>query len=180
MYRQIRGLGLACGAALAMTGSASAQVIPMSFAEIVTAADTIVVAEAIDARAQWVTTGASRAIITRITFRVTDTLKGLDRILLPLEFRGGTIGDVSYEVSGGTDVRTRRPSGAIRVGRPRGKPDRGAHARPLSDQHSAGRNRLRHAARPSRVLLRRSDRIAGSGEPHSDSDDDPYGLPGYG
>ncbi len=85
---------------LAMAASAGAQVIPMSFEEIVTAADTIVVAEAIDSRAQWVTSGASRAIITRVTFRVTDTLKGLDRLLLPLEFRGGTIGDVSYEVSG--------------------------------------------------------------------------------
>lgn len=100
MHRQIRRLGLSGGMVLAMAGSVGAQVIPMSFDDIVTAADTIVVAEAIDSRAQWVTTGASRAIITRVTFRVTDTLKGLDRILLPLEFRGGTIGDVSYEVSG--------------------------------------------------------------------------------
>ncbi len=46
----------------------------MSFAEIVAAADTIVVAEAIDARAEWVTSGASRAIVTRVTFRVSDTL----------------------------------------------------------------------------------------------------------
>ena len=45
MHRQIRGLGLACGAALALTGSANAQVIPMSFTEIVEAADTIVEAE---------------------------------------------------------------------------------------------------------------------------------------
>ncbi|MEO2196166.1 MAG: hypothetical protein ABGY72_08745 [bacterium] len=100
MHRQIRRLGLSGGMVLAMAASAGAQVIPMSFEEIVTAADTIVVAEAIDSRAQWVTSGASRAIITRVTFRVTDTLKGLDRLLLPLEFRGGTIGDVSYEVSG--------------------------------------------------------------------------------
>lgn len=100
ILRHIRQIGLVLLAALAVTGTAAGQVIPMSFAEITEAADTIVVAEAIDSRAAWVTTGASRAIITRVTFRVTDTLKGLDRILLPLEFRGGRIGDVSYEVSG--------------------------------------------------------------------------------
>ena len=100
MYRQIRALGFACGAALAMTGSASAQVTPMSFAEIVTAADIIVVAEAIDARPEWVTTGTNRAIVTRVTFRVSDTYKGLDRLLLPLEFLGGTVDDTTMEVSG--------------------------------------------------------------------------------
>lgn len=101
MYRQIRGLGLACGAALAMASSASAQeVIPMSFAEIVAAADTIVVAEAIDSRSEWVTSGTNRAIVTRITFRVSDTYKGLDRLLLPLEFLGGTIDGTTMEVSG--------------------------------------------------------------------------------
>ena len=75
MYRQIRGLGLACGAALAMPGSASAQVIPMSFAEIV--------AEAIDSRSEWITNGTNRAIVTRVTFRVSDTYKGLDRFAQP-------------------------------------------------------------------------------------------------
>ena len=100
MYRHIRGLGLACGAALAMTGSASAQVIPMSFAQIVAAADTIVVAEAIDSRSEWITNGTNRAIVTRVTFRVSDTYKGLDRLLLPLEFLGGTVDDATMEVSG--------------------------------------------------------------------------------
>lgn len=101
MYRQSRGLGLACGAALAMASSAGAQeVIPMSFTEIVAAADTIVVAEAIDSRSEWVTSGTNRSIVTRITFRVSDTYKGLDRLLLPLEFLGGTVGDATMEVSG--------------------------------------------------------------------------------
>ena len=82
-----------------MAGSAGAQVIPMSFAEIVDAAETVVVAEAIDSRAEWVTTGASRSIVTRVTFRVTDTLKGTERVLLPLDFLGGTVGNVEQEVS---------------------------------------------------------------------------------
>lgn len=100
MSEQMRRVGLALSAMLAVTGNANGQVIPMSFAEIVNAADTIVVAEAIDSRAEWVTTGSSRVIVTRMTFRVADTLKGTQRLLLPLEFLGGTIGDVGFEVSG--------------------------------------------------------------------------------
>lgn len=53
MHRQVRRLGLSDGMVLAMADSVGAQVIPMSFDDIVTAADTIVVAEAIDSRAQW-------------------------------------------------------------------------------------------------------------------------------
>ena len=100
MSGRIHRVGLALCAILNVWGSASAQVIPMSLAEMLAAADTIVVAEAIDTRAEWVTTGASRAIVTRVTFRVTDTLKGVERLLLPLEFLGGTVGDVGYEVAG--------------------------------------------------------------------------------
>ena len=100
MSGQMRQVGLGLCGMLAVVSTAVAQVIPMSLAEMVSAADTIVVAEAIDSRAEWVTTGSSRAIVTRMTFRVTDTLKGTQRLLLPLEFLGGTVGDVGYAVSG--------------------------------------------------------------------------------
>ena len=100
MSGQMRRVGLGFCGMLVVAGSAGAQVIPMSFVEMVSAADTIVVAEAIDARAEWVTTGSSRAIVTRVTFRVTDTLKGVERLLLPLEFLSGTVGNIGQEVSG--------------------------------------------------------------------------------
>ena len=79
---------------------AEAQVIPVSFLDLVGTADSIVVAEAIDSRPEWVVTGQSRVIVTRVTFRVTKTLKGTERLLLPLEFLGGTVGNVRQEVSG--------------------------------------------------------------------------------
>ena len=100
MCGQTRPVGFALCAMLVVAGNAGAQVIPMRFAEIVSAADAVVVAEAIDARAEWVTTGSSRAIVTRVTFRVRDTLKGTRRVLLPLEFLGGTVGNIRQEVSG--------------------------------------------------------------------------------
>ena len=100
MYGQMRRVGIGLCAMLAVACSAGAQVIPMSFAEMVSAADTVVVAEAIDSRTEWVATGSSRAIVTRVTFRVTDTFKGVARLLLPLEFLGGTVGNIRQEVSG--------------------------------------------------------------------------------
>ena len=100
MYGQMRWVGLGFCAMLVTVGNVGAQIIPMSLAEMVSAAETVVVAEAIDARAEWVTTGSSRAIVTHVTFRVTDTLKGNQRVLLPLEFLGGTVGSVRQEVSG--------------------------------------------------------------------------------
>ena len=84
MSGQMQRVGLALCAMLVMAGGAGAQVIPMSFEEMVNAADTIVVAEAIDSRAEWETRGSSRVIVTHITFRVTDTFKGTQRLLLPL------------------------------------------------------------------------------------------------
>ena len=91
------GLWIALFATPAIVDS---QVIPVSFPELVAAADSIVVGEAIDSRPEWVATGESRVIVTRITFRVTETLKGIERLLLPLEFLGGTVGNVRQEVSG--------------------------------------------------------------------------------
>ena len=101
MYRQkLRHIGVLLGGMLAVAGSAGAQVISMSFEEMVAAADTIVVAEAIDSRAEWVTTAGHRNIVTRVTFRVTETFKGIGRMLLPLEFVGGTVGNEQQHVSG--------------------------------------------------------------------------------
>ena len=91
---------VACLALIVDVDEARAQVIPMSFGEMVEVADSIVVAEAVDSRAEWVTTGSSRVIVTRVTFRVSDTLKGVSRMLLPLEFLGGTVGDRRQQVSG--------------------------------------------------------------------------------
>ena len=100
MYGRTRQIGLGLCALLLLAGSAGAQVIPMTFSEMLTAADTVVVGEAIDSRSEWVTTGASRAIVTRVTFRLSNTLKGTSRLLLLLEFLGGTVGDIRQDVSG--------------------------------------------------------------------------------
>ncbi len=95
-----------CAGTLIVTPAADAQSIRMNFEEMVATAATIVVAEAIDARSEWVTTGSSRVIITRRVFRVTETLKGNERVLLPLEFLGGTVGTTRQSVSGVPEFET--------------------------------------------------------------------------
>lgn len=133
----MRKVGFALCAILVVAGTVGAQVIPMGFAEIVSSAEAVVVAEAIDTRAEWVTTGSSRVIVTRVTFRVRDTLKGTQRVLLPLEFLGGTVREHPADGVRCADIRGRRPCGAFCVGRESGEPDRGAHAGSVSDQHRA-------------------------------------------
>lgn len=81
-------------------GVSSAQVEPIGFAEMVAAADAIVVAEVVDQRADLVTSGANRSIVTRVTFNVSRTLKGQPRLVRQLEFMGGTVGNFRQEVSG--------------------------------------------------------------------------------
>ena len=58
MCGQMRQVGLGLCGMLAVVGTASAQVIPMSLAEMVSAADTIVVAEATDRVFQQIRGGA--------------------------------------------------------------------------------------------------------------------------
>ena len=52
MSGQMQRVGLALCGMLVVAGGAGAQVTPMSLAEMVSAADTIVVAEAIDSRVE--------------------------------------------------------------------------------------------------------------------------------
>lgn len=100
MAAWVQIVGVSFGFLLTTVVGVNAQVIPMSFPDMIAAADAIVVAETIDSRSEWANTGRSRAIVTRVTFRITNTLKGLDRILMPLEFLGGTVGNTRQEVSG--------------------------------------------------------------------------------
>jgi hypothetical protein len=73
---------------------------PPSFDELVDRARTIFVGEAIDTRAIWESTPQGRSIVTQVTFKVDDVWKGSVGAVTRLEFLGGTIGDVTLDVSG--------------------------------------------------------------------------------
>lgn len=78
----------------------STTVIPPSFDDLVSKARTIFVGEVVSQRAVWEATPQGRSIVTIVTFRVADVWKGSLGPVTQLEFLGGTIDDVTMEVSG--------------------------------------------------------------------------------
>jgi len=99
MLRRVVLLGLLC-VFLPPRVASSTVVIPPSFDELVTRAQSIFVAQVIDRRAIWETTAQGRSIVTQVTFKVDDVWKGSVGPITRLEFLGGTIEDVTLEVSG--------------------------------------------------------------------------------
>jgi len=75
-------------------------VIPLTFDEIVDAAGVILVGETVATSARWVDSPGGRLIMTSVTYRVLETLKGQAGPETTLEFLGGQIGEDRLEVSG--------------------------------------------------------------------------------
>ncbi len=75
-------------------------VIAPTFVELVDNAREIFVGEVVARRSQWVDAPGGRAIVTLVTFRIVDSLKGGLRTETSLEFLGGTVGETSLMVAG--------------------------------------------------------------------------------
>jgi hypothetical protein len=86
------------GAALLLAGVrvVATSVIPPTFAELISQAERVIVAEVTDVRSR----RAGGDIVTEVTFRVDRTLKGEHRAVAVLEFPGGFVGDEAVEVTG--------------------------------------------------------------------------------
>src|SRR5262249_29669950 len=89
-------LALVIGGALPLS---AATVLPISFDQLVNEATAIVRGEVLNVRSEWRDRGDERVIVTLVTVRVVDTLKGSQQSRLDLEFIGGTVGDTTLEVS---------------------------------------------------------------------------------
>ena len=74
-------------------------IIPPTFDELVLKAVAIFEGTVLDRRSAWDTTPGSRAIVTTVTFRVGDVLKGNVPAVTSLTFLGGTVGDLALRVS---------------------------------------------------------------------------------
>jgi hypothetical protein len=95
-----RSFGLAGAIVLVYSApTAAATVLPIKFEELVAEALTIVRGEVVSVRSEWRDRTADAPIVTRVTVRVEQTLKGQPRPQLELEFLGGTVGAVSLKVS---------------------------------------------------------------------------------
>ena len=78
----------------------STTVIPPTFDQLVSGAQSVFVGEVIDVRAVWRDHPQGRSIKTLVTFRVEAVWKGQASPVTQLEFLGGTIDDVTMKVHG--------------------------------------------------------------------------------
>lgn len=78
----------------------STTVIPPTFEELVSKAQTIFVGEVVNQRSMFQNTPQGRSIITVVTFQVADVWKGDASPITQLEFLGGTVDDLRMTVQG--------------------------------------------------------------------------------
>lgn len=83
----------------AVVGRATTIVAP-TFPELVAKSDSVVLGEVTAITSELVTRGAERAIFTRVTLAVRDTVIGSAPSALTLEFLGGTVGELTMDVDG--------------------------------------------------------------------------------
>ena len=88
-------------AALAFTcqSARATTVIPPSFDQLVAQAEVIFQGSVTEVRSQWVGEGAQRHIVTYVTFKVEDAIKGTAGESYTIRMFGGTVDDESMGVS---------------------------------------------------------------------------------
>jgi hypothetical protein len=74
-------------------------VIPPTFDELVSQAQVIFQGVVTDVRSQWVGEGAQRSIISYVTFKVEDAMKGNPGSTYTMRMLGGTVGDQTMDVT---------------------------------------------------------------------------------
>jgi hypothetical protein len=90
-----------CALVSGFTAAASATtVVPITFEELVDSSHEIFIGEVVSRQSRWVDTREGRAIVTLVTFKIDEGLKGGLQTQTSLEFLGGTVGDVTLEVTG--------------------------------------------------------------------------------
>jgi len=88
------------GASLIFTGAALATtVIPPSFDELVSRAQMIFQGSVTDVRSEWTGEGAQRHILSYVTLKVEDAIKGNPGSTVTLRMLGGTVGGETMEVT---------------------------------------------------------------------------------
>ena len=91
---------LISGACLIFAGSALATtVIPPSFDELVSRAELIFQGSVTDVRSEWTGEGAQRHIMSYVTLKVEDAIKGNPGPTVTLRMLGGTVGGETMEVA---------------------------------------------------------------------------------
>ena len=86
-------------AALVISTAQATTVIPPSFDELVGQAQLIFQGTVTDTQSQWTGEGGSRRIVTLVSFKVDEAIKGEPGHTYTVRMLGGTVGDQTMEVS---------------------------------------------------------------------------------
>ena len=91
---------------LAMSLARATTVIPPTFDELVSQAEVIFEGTVTGSRSEWTGEGANRHIVTYVTFKVEDTIKGTAGAEYTIRMFGGTVGDQTIEVTDAPKFKT--------------------------------------------------------------------------
>jgi hypothetical protein len=97
--KALRLLSLAFCAILAVAAARATTVIPPSFDQLVGQAQLIFEGTVTEVKSEWAGEGGQRRIVSYITFKVDDPLKGNPGTSYTIRMLGGTVGDETMEVS---------------------------------------------------------------------------------
>lgn len=97
--KTLRSLFFAAVAALSLHAARATTVIPPTFDELVSEAELIFQGTCTDVKSQWIGEGAERHIVTFVTFKVEDALKGAPGGSYTIRMLGGTVDGTTMEVS---------------------------------------------------------------------------------
>lgn len=84
---------------LAVPAARATTVIPPTFDELVTQAEMIFEGTVSGTRSEWTGEGSNRHIVTYVTFKIEDAIKGAAGAEYTLRMFGGTVGDKTIEVT---------------------------------------------------------------------------------
>jgi hypothetical protein len=90
----------------ALQAAVATTVLPPSFDQLVQQAEVIFQGSVTDVRSQWVGEGAERHIVSYITFKVEDGIKGNAGPLYSIRMYGGTVGEDSMGISDAPNFKT--------------------------------------------------------------------------
>jgi hypothetical protein len=93
-------VGVCLLTALSFTPASASVVIAPSFDKLVADADAIVYAEVVERASRWERRGNRNVIVTDVTLRVREVLKGKSDAIRVVRVLGGTVGEVTQQVVG--------------------------------------------------------------------------------
>ncbi len=99
VMKTLRPLLLLLGGALALASVHATTVIPPTFDQLVGDAELIFEGTVMDVRSEWTGTGLERHIMTHVTFRIEDAIKGAPGKGYTIQMLGGTVDGETMEVA---------------------------------------------------------------------------------